>query len=446
MTEDLTRLTAGEMSERVRSHGLDPVALLDAHLDRIAAVEPQLRAFSTVLGERARADAQRLRGRHDLGSLPLAGVPVAIKDNTDVAGEVTTFGSLATPRTPAEEDDLLVRRLRDAGAVVIGRTRLPELAIWPFTEFESEEPCRNPWDRKRTPGGSSGGSAAAVAARMTAIALASDGGGSIRIPAACCGVVGIKPAPGLVPVPGGREHWFGLSAFGPIARTVGDAALALDVLANTHVHRDPGPPGRPLRIAVSMRHPVLGAGPSRGVRQAIEATASSLRGAGHDVVWANPAYPPVPLEFLSRFLAGIAEDAAGLPRDRLEKRTRDMARLGQRLRKRARPAGESRWSAKARRWISDFDLLLAPVLSGPAVPIGKWRGRGWLSTALGASRWMGYAPPWNLAGMATVAIPAGSEEGLPMGVQLVGVPGSEGLLISVAAQLERLQPVSLAPL
>src|SRR5262249_16300129 len=151
------------------------------------------------------------------------------------------------------------------------KTQMPELAIWPFTEPTAGAASRNPWDRGRTPGGSTGGGAAAVAAGMAALALGSDGGGSVRVPAAGFGRFGLKPRAGLVPLPGGRsEHWLGLSAFGPLARTVGDAALMLDVLAGTTNYANPQPPQRPLRIAFSARHPLIGAKPVPAVRDALE--------------------------------------------------------------------------------------------------------------------------------------------------------------------------------
>lgn len=205
--DSLTRLPAAEMARLVRSRTLDPVELLEAILRRIDALEPRLHAFVAVLERSALDQAERLRDRSDLDRLPLAGVPVAVKDNIEIAGEPTTQGSRAGSQAPAAEDSTIVRRLREAGAVIVGRTVMPELAIWPFTEPEAFPAPRNPWNLDRTPGGSSGGSAVAVAARMAALAVGSDGGGSLRVPAACCGIVGVKPAPGLVPLPGEQtEH------------------------------------------------------------------------------------------------------------------------------------------------------------------------------------------------------------------------------------------------
>ncbi len=444
--DGLTRLPATEMARLVRSRTLDPVELLEASLRRIDALEPRLHAFVAVLERSAHDEAERLRARPDLDRLPLAGVPVAVKDNVAIAGEPTTYGSRATSQAPAAEDSTIVRRLRDAGAVIVGRTVMPELAIWPFTEPEGFPAPRNPWNLDRTPGGSSGGSAVAVAARMAALAVGSDGGGSIRVPAACCGIVGVKPAPGLVPLPGGSaDHWHGLTAFGPLARNVADAALMLDVLSESHSYRDPAAATSGLRVAISTRHPVFGVRPSREIREALSSTAAALAAAGHTVASANPRYPMMPSQFTSRWLAGIAQDATQVDMAQVEPRTAAMARRGQRAQRTVRPASESDFAKYIQRFLTDCDVLITPVLSSPPVPIGKWRSNGWISTMLGVGRWT-YTSMWNVACVAAVAIPAGiTGDGLPLGVQLIGPAGSESLLLSVAAQLERANPWPMAP-
>jgi len=336
----ITTWPALEIARAVREARVTPGDVIQAHLDQIARLEPEIHAFQVVLAEPATAEAHALGGRPDLATLPLAGVPVAVKDNVDVAGAPTRHGSAATSAQPARRDDELVRRLRAAGCVVIGKTQMPEFAIWPFTEPAAFAATRNPWDSSRTPGGSTGGGAAALAAGMAALALGSDGGGSIRIPAACCGVVGLKPGPGIVPLAGGAEqHWHGLTAFGPLARTVGDAAAALDVLAGANRCTGPVPPPGSLRVAYSAAPATFGARVAPAVRAALAAAVEALREAGHTLVQARPPIPAtMGLRFSSRWLAGIAEDTEGLPAGAMEQRTQKMARRGRRLSRRVKPA------------------------------------------------------------------------------------------------------------
>ena len=447
---DLTRLTAMpalEIARAVRDGKVSPVEVVQAHLAQIDRLEPQIRAFQVVLAEEALAEAGSLAARPGLAGLPLAGVPVAVKDNVDVAGVPTRHGSAATPAEAAPADDELVRRLRAAGCVVIGKTQMPELAIWPFTEPQAYPATRNPWDTERTPGGSTGGGAAALASGMAALALGSDGGGSIRIPAACCGVVGLKPGPGVVPLAGGMDsHWYGLTVFGPLARTVGDAAAALDVLAETAAHATPDRPDRPLRIAYFAAAAAFGARLAPPARAAVEDTAAALRDAGHQLIRARPPIPAnLGLRFMSRWLAGIAQDAAGLPAGALEERTAKMARRGERMARKVKPASADPFAGRAARWISGFDALITPTLARPAVPIGTWAGKGWFPTALSVGNWL-CTTPWNLAGLPAISVPAPAS-GLPVGVQIAAPAGGENMILSIAAELEHLRPwPQLAPL
>ena len=396
-------------------------------LARVDELEPQLHAFQAIRREEALVDA----ASSDSG-LPLAGVPVAIKDNVDVAGLPTRAGSAATSDQPAERDDELVRRLKAAGCVVIGKTQMAELAVWPFTEPEAFPAPQNPLHPGSTPGGSTGGGAVAVAAGMARLALGSDGGGSIRVPAACCGVFGLKPGPGIVPLAGGAtEHWYGMTEFGPIARTVADAALMLDVLAGTDRYRNPEPASG-LRIALSSDHPSLGVRASSHIRDALDRARRTLGEAGHDVTPARVPYPPtLGMRFGSRWLAGIAQDVRGLPADRLEDRTRKMARRGAKTAHKVKPAADDPFGERMRNWFADYDVLVTPVLTRPPAPIGKWKGKGWVRTMLGVANWI-YTVPWNLARLPAASIPF---EGT--GLQLVGPPDSERTLLSLAAQIEQ---------
>ena len=440
--------TAVEIAAAVRQRRVSPLEVVQDHLRQVEAFEPKVNAFLTIRGEKALAEASGLAARPDLADLPLAGVPVAIKDSVAVAGEPTRLGSLATSPAPAAADDELVRRLREAGCIVIGKTHQPELAIFHFTESNLGV-TRNPWNLDHTPGGSSGGAGAALAAAMVPLAQASDGGGSIRIPAAFCGLFGIKPGPGVVPCAGGLdEHWFGLSEWGPLATTVADAALLLDVLANSDRYRDPRPPDRSLRVALSTKSPAPGTRADREVRLATEASAEALRRAGHTVVVTDPPYPPsLSLAFLHRFFAGIARDVevTGLRVNALEPRTQAMARIGRYLNRR-HPVPKTRgdaWNERFRAWFKDFDVLLTPTTAKPYAPASGWLGKGWIRTVNAGTQQVPFTQAWNVASFPAASIPAGlSADGSPLGTQVVAPRGHEELVLSVCAQLEELRPLA----
>jgi amidase len=433
----------------IRAGRVSPAEVLEQHLERIAALDGQLRAFRLLRTEEVRAEARALEERGDLGGLALAGVPVAVKDNLDLAGTPTRNGSAATSPEPAAADDELVRRLREAGALLVGKTNVPELSLWAFTESEACGATRNPWSLDHTPGGSSGGSAAAVAAAMVPVALATDGGGSIRMPASNCGLVGLKPGHGVVPFPQrGVSTWSRMSEFGPLATTVADLGLLLDVLAGADTYRAVAPPTRPLRIGVTADPGVAGVKVHPEVRAAMDATAEALAGAGHRV---EPADPPWrggdAAPFLRRVFHGCAEDADRLTWEALEPRTRAEARVG-RLLRRTRPAPTGpprRVLARYRAWFADHDVLLSPTLAQPPLRVGAYRGKGLARTLLGLTAYMPFPPPLNLVGFPAASVPAGtSDDGLPLGVQLAAAPGGEALLLSVARQAP-LEPAAAPP-
>src|SRR5215207_2191620 len=325
LDEHLRLLAAGEVSSE---------ELTDLFLTRIERHDPALNAYRLVFAERARAEAKQADARRRSGDeRPLLGAPIAIKDDSDVQGEITAWGSSANG-TPAAADSEVVRRLRAAGAVLLGKTNVPELMITPFTESPTWGITRNPWDLQRSAGGSSGGSAVAVAAGLASAALGSDGGGSIRIPAGACGLFGLKPERGRVPTAPMAEPWHGLSTWGAITRRVADSARFYDAI------RDGGEPfaeaaarepGR-LRIAVSRNVPT-GAYTSRTDAEylgALEGTAALLRDLGHEVVdreidWGRNAWP----NMVTRYLRGVHDEGATFPNpERLARRTRGYIRLG----------------------------------------------------------------------------------------------------------------------
>jgi amidase len=434
--------TAVGIAAAVRAGQARPTEVVRACLERIAELDGPLHAFQLVRAEEVLAEAGELEARPDLAELPLAGVPVAIKDNLDLAGQPTRNGSAATPEAPAAADDTPVRRLREAGALLVGKTTVPELGLWPFTESAAFGVTRNPWSLDHTPGGSSGGSAAAVAAGMVPLALAADGGGSIRIPASNCGLFGIKPGHGVVPA--NRPSSRGLTEFGPLATTVADAGLCLDVLAGATGYRAVATPDRALRIGVSARPPAVGVRVDPEVRAALEATAEALREAGHQVVEASPPWSNADAgPFLRRFVAGAADEVDGLPLDRLEPRTRREVRAGRLLRRAGRPPDRpsGRTLARYQAWFGELDVLLTPTLALPPLRVGAYQGRGLAATILGLTGYMPYTPPFNLVGFPAASVPAGATRaGLPVGVQLAAAPGREAVLLGIARQLELARP------
>jgi amidase len=462
---NLADLSAADLARRIAAGEATSAEAVEASLERIERRNPGVNAFSVVLADQARADAALLDARRAEGEPigPLHGVPVAIKEEIDVAGCVTTYGGRGNS-TPAAEDGEVVRRLRQAGAVVVGKTRMPEFGQWPFTESVDGGLTRNPWDRTRTPGGSSGGSAAAVALGMVPVAIGGDGGGSIRIPAACCGLFGLKPTRGRVtshPLP---HLWWALGTSGPLSRTVLDSALVYDVIrGNVSTDRftaaepstsfiaaagsEPGP----LRIGWSTRPVTRGVRPAREHVVAVEETARLLAGLGHEVRQVEPHYPDPTAAFVPQFFGGVRTEADDVEHfDRLEKRTRQVYRLGSwvtpRLIDKAMAAGV-RVSEKANRVFAGLpgqgavDVLLTPTIGPRPRSVGALSRGGPVSAALKSTPMIAWTALWNVTGNPAASVPAGlGSDGLPLAVQLVGRMGDETTLLSVAAQLERARP------
>jgi len=436
---------AARQARLLRDGEVSARELVAATLERIERVGPALNAFRVVFAERALAEADEADARRGAGGArPLLGVPVAIKDDADVAGEPTARGTGADGR-PAARDSDVVARLRAAGAIVVGKTNVPELTIWPFTETLSYGATRNPWSADHTPGGSSGGSGAAVAAGLCGVALGSDGAGSIRIPAAFCGVFGLKPQRGRVSLgPGRTEAWHGLVHFGPLARHVADAGLFLDAAAGDGAFAAAAatPPGR-LRVAVSTAAPpgaVVRLGAEQ--RRALDETAALLRSLGHEVAERPLQFTPTAgADVLARFLRGIHDEAAAVPHpERLEPRTRSMARLGALVRpaavarlRAAEPALRARVDAVFER----ADVVLTPGPAGPPFRVGRFQRRGALVTLNASVAKVPWYGIFNVTGQPAASVPAGFDrDGLPLAVQLVGRPLDEATLLSLAAQLE----------
>jgi amidase len=424
-------------AELVRAGDVSSRELVELYLERIERLDAELNAFRKVMAERALVDAQQADGRHGAGDdRPLLGVPIAVKDIEDVTGEVTRFGTDAFTK-PAAQDSDLVRRLRAAGAVVIGKTNTPELAIIGDTEGPAFGITRNPWNTDRSPGGSSGGSAAAVAAGLCAAATASDGAGSIRIPASNCGLVGLKPTRARIPF-SPEGHWYGMSVAGFEARSVRDAALLMSIGAADESLGDAAArPAERLRVAVSAK-PVLPTRVHADVKRVVHETADLLGSLGHEVELSDPPYPLLS-PAVTRYLAGHAQDVDELVErpERLQRRTKGFARMGRALRPLLGWAVREDDNERMRPFFERHDVLLMPVAAVPPVRAGEWEGLGAARTLLGMVIAYPFALEWNLTGQPSISVPAGtSEDGLPIGVQVVGRHGEEATLLGLAAQLE----------
>ena len=452
--DDLAFLSALELAGLIAAGDVSPVELVETYLARIERLDPQLHAYVTVRAEEALADA-RADAPDDPG--PFHGVPIALKDLDSTAGTRTTFGSRAFAANVPDFDMAHVRRLKTAGFIVLGKTATPEFGTTAFTESELTGATRNPWDTGRTVGGSSGGAAAALAAGLTPIAQGSAGGGSIRIPASCCGVFGLKPSRGRISnAPFGPG--IGLSTTGPLARTVADAAAYLDAVAG-YEWGDPwssAPPDRPfadaaagepgrLRIAVTTVPPVE-AEVHADCRTAAEDAAALLTVLGHKVEeaapdWGGPGLMEdfTPLWQVAPTLYGVEDVSLLTPFNRA------LAERAGRTSSVEYVAALVRLQIRARRVVAfweRYDLLLTPTLALPPVPIG-WAAEAedpWEQYAR-AARFTPFTPLFNVTGQPAASLPLHwNGDGLPIGVQLVGPPAGEELLLRVCAQLEAAQP------
>lgn len=464
--------SAIEIATAVRHGDVKATTVVEEHLHAISERDSRVGAFRLVR-ERAVDEARLLQQRPDLAELPLAGVPVAVKDNLEVAGEATRGGSAATSDAPAPEDHVTVARLRAAGAVVIGLTNLPELGLVAFGD-SAYGIVRNPWNPSRTAGGSSAGSAAAVAAGMVPIALGNDGMGSLRIPAACCGVLAIKPGTDLVPPP--SDDWDRLTENGPLATTASDLSLALSVLAadpslaeawrgghriepprmlrsvwadDDEVWEPQPPPDAPdpfdLRVAYAPQPLPAGLTMDKEFRAAVRGAAETLRVAGHTVVehesrlpaWLGPAT-------IATWLVRAAESVEGLDRGRLERRTRALARAGRVLAalKLDGARGRERWRGYgADQWFGEADVLITPALAAIPPKADRWGARGLLRNVSRNIRYAPAAGPWNMCGWPAITVPlATHSSALPIAVQIIAPPGGEPHLLGLAAQLQAAHP------
>jgi amidase len=487
---EIHELSAVRLRDALRTGELSARQATDHFLDRIEADNARLGAFVTVTAEQARKDAAAadrlytLRARNGGSLPPLHGMPLAFKDLTDVAGVVTTHGSAAMEHKPALTDGALPALLRGAGVVSLGKTQVPEFGLTAYSENRIAPPSRNPHAPSRSSGGSSGGSAAAVAAGMVPFAPGSDGGGSVRIPAAACGLVGLKPGRGLVPAGESSGDPARLVVAGPLARSARDAALLLDALVPGPAPHDAGqhgadlpevtaPPAasyleltarepRRLRIGVSLDSPWQAVFPFTPDREALDALADGvarLEAAGHETSEAAIRYDNRYADaFTTAWTAGVGSARIAPQREAL------LTPLTRTFRRRAqkRSAAQLNESLEFLRQFqrdtivqySGWDLILTPALAQTPRPVGwftgathgggYWPAAEWAGDADGDYRKQCEYAPWssmvNVCGLPAISIPVhwtGGTPGcgLPMGIQLIGPMGSEGLLLQVAAQL-----------
>ncbi|GAA0938403.1 amidase [Nonomuraea longicatena] len=494
--------SAVEIAAAVRAGEVTPATVMADHLRVITEREPRVSAFRLVR-KQAIDEARAVGARGDLARLPLAGVPVAVKDNLAVAGETPRHGSAAVGTARAAADHPAVARLRAAGAVIVGLTNMPELGLVGFGD-SAFGTVRNPWSPARTAGGSSSGSAAAVSAGMVPIALGNDGMGSLRIPAACCGVLAVKPGPGLVPPP--DDDWAGLTENGPLAWNIADLSLALSVLAATPALATAWRDGsRSLRVAYAPQPLPFGLPMDPQFRAAVRAAAATLRRAGHTTTRHRRRMPQwlglsTAAFWLSRAAAAVdTADASDLkPEDPdtmraaaqvtalgargtaldsgqdlgkgpaqdigagavhgsartvtvrvLERRTRALARAGRILRTLGLDGakGRERWRSQAADdWFADADVILTPTLAAPPPNAARWGERGLIRNLLANASYAPVTGMWNMSGWPALSVPIATHTtGVPISVQLIARPGSDHLLLALAAHLTDAHPPVRAP-
>ena len=473
-----------ELAARIRSGELTAQDALLGALARSDAVNPSIQAITADL----RAYAQGRLAQVEPGAAPFAGVPFLLKDlGMDLAGYASSQGNARLAELPATQTDAVVRRWEQAGLVIFGRTKAPELGLKAITEPLAFGPARNPWNLDHTPGGSSGGAAAAVAAGIVPAAAAGDGGGSIRIPAAYCGLFGLKPSRGRVSCgPQFDELWEGAVSIHAISRSVRDSAALLDVLAGA----EPGdpfivaPPARPyaqevhpptqrLRIALSTASPIGGAVDSAW-SQAASDCGVLLQSLGHHVEWVEPVGDGMQLarDYLTMYFGQVAAQLRcwqerGVPASAFETDTQALALIGRGLSAGDYALSRARWNAPMRALgalFERFDLYLTPTCAQPPARIGQLATPGWQRAVLDAILRFGlggvlrrsgmveqlafdnlHRTPFtqlaNLTGTPAMSVPWGLDaQGLPRGVQCTAAWGREDLLLQMASELEQAHP------
>jgi amidase len=446
-----------QLAESIRAREVSPLEIVNLYLERIDRLNPELGSYFTVTADRAidlaSSQTEQLAGLNKSQELPpFFGVPIGIKDLTPVAGVPCTYGTQALLGNISSYSESVVWRIEAAGFNILGKTATSQIGSLPYTEPEGFPPARNPWNLDYTPGGSSGGSAAAVAAGLCAIAQGSDGGGSIRGPASCCGLVGIKPSRGRVSWAPVGDYLSGISANGPLARTVADAAALLDVISGyttgdpywipdsnpTFLEASRQKPGK-LRIAFSTDIPPVGQAEAI-CQQAVLETVKLLTDLGHDVEPGCPDFTGLIEPFIAIWQSGAA--ASGIPGPALEPMNRWLL-------ERTISAGEylravNQMQVISRRivgFFEKFDVLVLPTYLHSPIRVGEWADLSCEETLQRIINWIAPCPPFNASGLPAIALPAILDNnGLPVGIQIIGRPAAEATLIALAAQMEAAKP------
>lgn len=455
---DLAFASALEQAQLIRQREVSPLELAELYLDRIQQFDAQLGSYFTVASDIALADAkaktEQLAQTKDISELPpFFGVPIAIKDLNAVEGIRCTYGAPVLMDKIAAFSDGVVMRIQHAGFTILGKTATSELGSLPYIDQPGFPPTRNPWNLDYTAGGSSGGAAAAIAAGLTPIAQGSDAGGSIRGPAFCCGLVGIKPARGRVSFTPVGDYLNGIATNGPLARTVADAAALLDVMSG-YVTGDPywlpdpetsfldatrQAPSQ-LRIAFSTSVQPIGEA-AKVCQQSVRETVQLLEEMGHIVEPGCPDFTGLIEPFKKVWAASVP--ASGIPKQALSP-------MNQWIAEQSGSAGEYLQAVHQMQIVSRrivgffeaFDVLVLPTYMHPAIRVGEWASLSPAETLEKIVTWIAPCPPFNASGLPAIAFPTGVDPttGLPVGVQLVGRPAAEATLIALAAQLEARKP------
>ena len=456
---DLAFTSAVAQAELIRRKEVSPLELVELYLERIERLNPQLGCYVHVAAEQAIADAQAkteaLATMDPAECPPFFGVPISVKDLNPVAGMPCAFGVRWLKNRMATEDDGVVRRIKQAGFVILGKTATSEMGTLPYTEPDGFPPTRNPWNLDYTPGGSSGGAAAALAAGLCPVAHGSDGGGSVRGPAFCTGLVGIKPARGRVTYAPLGERLGGLATNGVLGRSVQDAAALLDVLSGYETGDpywlpDPHPTFRelaqtaPRRLRIGFATEILPLGEAESrCRQAVLDTAALLESLGHTVVPQGLPDVEALIEPFTTIFQSLLNEV-GIPEPLVGKMNRWFAfrarfcGCGQYLRATAQVEQISRRIVAA---FEGIDVMLLPTYLHPTIRIGEWARDRPRTTLEKIVRWIAPCPPFNATGQPAIALPTGFDaNGVPVGVQLVGHPADEATLIALAGELEAARP------